>query len=238
VQPSEASRASDREMNSVNVDSILFEFQLFFCNFQVCWCVDRFYARACFARGGWRPKAEELCINADDLLSLVSFILVKSQAANLVSEAAFIEDFISRPMKMHMPGYFLATLQAAIELVLKIDNSKFITREQQQQMDEQAEKDKAEEIRAKEKEAAAAKEREMAAAAAALTPSTAPTPPDSRRPSYLQPAPGTDSPPLSNSGTPIPSRRGSDAPPYVAMPVAARRGPLGQLLIPAASASL
>ena len=66
-----------------------------------------------FQSQGFRPSPEDLCINADDLLSIVSWILIKSQLANVISEAAFIDDFISKQMKLHMPGYFLATLQAA-----------------------------------------------------------------------------------------------------------------------------
>ena len=96
---------------------------------EVCWCVDRFYSRDIFIAKNFRPKQEELCINADDLLSIVSFILIKSQLTNVISEAAFIDDFISRSMKLHMPGYFLATLQASIELITKLDKQKFLSRE-------------------------------------------------------------------------------------------------------------
>jgi hypothetical protein len=100
---------------------------------EVCWCVDRFYSRECFTKTNFRPRPEELCINADDLLSIVSFILIKSQLANAISEAAFIDDFISRPMKIHLPGYFLSTLQASIELITKLDKQKFLTREMVEQ---------------------------------------------------------------------------------------------------------
>ena len=96
---------------------------------EICYCVDMFYSQPLFARRGYRPSPEDLCINADDLLSIVSFVLIKSKSANLFSEAAFIDDFISRPMKLHMPGYFLATLQASLELIHKIDRSKFLPRE-------------------------------------------------------------------------------------------------------------
>lgn len=76
----------------------------------------------------WRRtiKKRELSIGADDLLVLMSFVLVKSQISNVISELAFTEDFMSESTKLSMPGYFLATMQAAVELIAGLDPKTYL----------------------------------------------------------------------------------------------------------------
>ncbi len=65
---------------------------------------------------------------ADDLLSIFSYILIKSRLPHVISEACFIQDFVSDSLKHAMPGYFLATLQAAIELIQSLDKDEIMAK--------------------------------------------------------------------------------------------------------------
>ena len=80
---------------------------------QICLCVDDYYKRT----GVPRPPASQLSINADDLLSILSYILIKARLPYLVSEVAFIEDFVTDGLRISQLGYFLAVFQASIELI-------------------------------------------------------------------------------------------------------------------------
>ena len=86
---------------------------------QICDCVDNYYKRTQQPR----PAASQLSINADDLLSILSFILIKSRLPSLVSEVAFIEDFVSESLRISQLGYFLAVFQASIELISNLRGS-------------------------------------------------------------------------------------------------------------------
>jgi hypothetical protein len=165
-----------------------------------------------------------LCINADDLLSLVSFILVKSRVSYLFSEAAFIDDFISKSMKVQMPGYFLATLQAAIELISKIDKSKFVSRELQEQEQRDKDADKA----AKAAAAAAAATNNKRGAASGKSSTEIPA----SGSSTPRNAPQSNGVVVAQGSSSAPRETTSHQPQQSHPPLSARRGAAGQTVTP------
>jgi Vacuolar sorting protein 9 (VPS9) domain len=85
----------------------------------ICTSVDTFYEMHNIVPD---DNPDKLCINADDLLSIFAFVLIKANVAHTVSEANFIDDFCTDSLKLAKPGYFLATLQAAVQLIQNIDS--------------------------------------------------------------------------------------------------------------------
>jgi len=67
---------------------------------------------------------------ADDLLSIFAYILIKSGLSFVISESAFMNDFVSESSKLARPGFFLATLQAAIDLISGLDRVKLLSQAQ------------------------------------------------------------------------------------------------------------
>lgn len=80
----------------------------------LCQCVDEYYTDR-----GLEPPG--LCINADDLLSIFAFVLLRSRLPHVISEAEFMRDWVGDRSNLAMSGYFLAVLQAAIELISHLD---------------------------------------------------------------------------------------------------------------------
>ncbi|MCQ2815890.1 MAG: VPS9 domain-containing protein [archaeon] len=60
-----------------------------------------------------------LHINADELMSLYIYMLIKSQMGDIIIHTKFIEDFTSKTTKKTMIGYYTTTLEAAIEYIQK-----------------------------------------------------------------------------------------------------------------------
>lgn len=54
---------------------------------------------------------------ADDLLSIFAYILISSGLPCAISETAFMDDFLTEASRVTRMGYFLATLQATVELI-------------------------------------------------------------------------------------------------------------------------
>eukprot|EP00743_Colponemidia_sp_Colp-15_P006219 GILK01006690.1.p1 GENE.GILK01006690.1~~GILK01006690.1.p1 ORF type:complete len:452 (+),score=39.66 GILK01006690.1:69-1424(+) len=76
----------------------------------ICQCVDMYW-RDCNIR------SKDLCINADDLLSIFAFVVVHSNLVDIFAHCRIIEEFTTDSIRRSMPGYYLATLQAAVELI-------------------------------------------------------------------------------------------------------------------------
>ncbi|XP_065828103.1 VPS9 domain-containing protein 1-like isoform X2 [Oscarella lobularis] len=66
----------------------------------------------------WESKGKPCeCIGADDLLPVLTYIVVKSRLPQLVSEYAAIEEFVHENYLMGEEGYCLATLNTALAYV-------------------------------------------------------------------------------------------------------------------------
>lgn len=91
----------------------------------ICACVDR--ARATDASSGnasagpSNSSPSPVVIGADDLLLLFTYLLLRGQLPSLLSELAFLSDFIPDHQRCSMYGYYVATTQAAAELLLSGD---------------------------------------------------------------------------------------------------------------------
>ncbi len=62
-----------------------------------------------------------MCSGADVLLILFAYIIVKARVPSLWAELQVMDDFISEKHRCMVTGYYLATTQAAVELVLTND---------------------------------------------------------------------------------------------------------------------
>ena len=75
---------------------------------QICLCVDDYYRSL---------SSPSLSISADDLLSILSYIIIKARLPYMWSEVSFIQDFVSEGERMSQLGYFLAVFQASVEMI-------------------------------------------------------------------------------------------------------------------------
>lgn len=78
---------------------------------RLCECVDL----------RWKDcpvPADRLVINADQILSIFTYIVVKARVRNLMAQVAMIVEFVKPDVQQGPIGYYLATLEAAIEHVL------------------------------------------------------------------------------------------------------------------------
>lgn len=78
---------------------------------RLCECVDL----------RWKDcpvPADRLVINADQILSIFTYIVVKARVRNLMAQVAMIVEFVKQDVQQGPYGYYLATLEAAIEHVL------------------------------------------------------------------------------------------------------------------------
>ena len=75
---------------------------------QICLCVDDYYRAL---------SSPSLSISADDLLSILSYIIIKARLPYMWSEVSFIQDFVSEGERMSQLGYFLAVFQASVEMI-------------------------------------------------------------------------------------------------------------------------
>lgn len=71
-------------------------------------CIDEFYENR---------RAEPIQITPDDLLSLFAYILTQANLHCLWAEVDLIEDFVVDNLRNDMPGYYLATLSAAMKFI-------------------------------------------------------------------------------------------------------------------------
>ena len=58
-----------------------------------------------------------LHINADELMSIFIYLIIKSQMSDILIHIKFIEEFTSNATKKTMIGYYTTTLEAAIEYI-------------------------------------------------------------------------------------------------------------------------
>ncbi|XP_055001182.1 VPS9 domain-containing protein 1 isoform X2 [Sorex araneus] len=66
---------------------------------------------------GWRPTLRLACSGADDLLPILSFVVLRSGLPQLVSECAALEEFIHEGCLIGEEGYCLTSLQSALSYV-------------------------------------------------------------------------------------------------------------------------
>ena len=78
---------------------------------RLCECVDLHWKDS-------NVPADRLVINADQILSIFTYIVVKARVRNLMAQVAMIVEFVKRDVQQGPFGYYLATLEAAIEHVL------------------------------------------------------------------------------------------------------------------------
>ena len=62
-----------------------------------------------------------LNIDADELMSIFIYIIIKAQMPNLLIHMKIIKDFTTSITKTTMMGYYFATLEASILFILDFD---------------------------------------------------------------------------------------------------------------------
>eukprot|EP01084_Bolivina_argentea_P298197 513838_1 len=72
-------------------------------------CIDKYYENR---------RKDPVQITPDDLLSLFAYILVQANLHCLWAEVELIDDFVVDNLRMDMPGYYIATLRAAMQLIV------------------------------------------------------------------------------------------------------------------------
>merc|ERR1712228_987784 len=72
-------------------------------------CIDKFYENR---------RKDPIQITPDDLLSLFAYILTRANLHCLWAEVDLIDDFVVDNLRMDMPGYYIATLRAAMQLIV------------------------------------------------------------------------------------------------------------------------
>ncbi|KAI5760288.1 VPS9D1 [Gulo gulo luscus] len=82
----------------------------------ICACADD-YCRAQEAAPEARPLLGATAIGADDLLPILSFVVLRSGLPQLVSECAALEEFIHEGYLIGEEGYCLTSLQSALNYV-------------------------------------------------------------------------------------------------------------------------
>ncbi|XP_054856148.1 VPS9 domain-containing protein 1 [Eublepharis macularius] len=78
----------------------------------ICECAEEYWG----GRDG-RPQPASAAIGADDLLPILSFVVLKSNLPQLVSECAALEEFIHEGYLIGEEGYCLTSLQSALSYV-------------------------------------------------------------------------------------------------------------------------
>ena len=63
-------------------------------------------------------RIDPIQITPDDLLSLFAYILTQANLHCLWAEVDLIDDFVVDNLRMDMPGYYIATLRAAMQLIV------------------------------------------------------------------------------------------------------------------------
>jgi len=64
----------------------------------------------------------QLVLEADDLMSIFIYILIKSQQIDTIIHLNLIKDFTTKVSKSTMAGYYYCTLEAALMYILSVDN--------------------------------------------------------------------------------------------------------------------
>nr|XP_044997729.1 VPS9 domain-containing protein 1 isoform X2 [Jaculus jaculus] len=82
----------------------------------ICICAED-YCRAHEARPEAGPQPPVAAIGADDLLPILSFVVLRSGLPQLVSECAALEEFIHEGYLIGEEGYCLTSLQSALSYV-------------------------------------------------------------------------------------------------------------------------
>ncbi|XP_026932270.1 VPS9 domain-containing protein 1 isoform X10 [Acinonyx jubatus] len=82
----------------------------------ICACAEG-YCRAQEAASEARPQLGAAAIGADDLLPILSFVVLRSGLPQLVSECAALEEFIHEGYLIGEEGYCLTSLQSALSYV-------------------------------------------------------------------------------------------------------------------------
>ncbi|XP_072587399.1 VPS9 domain-containing protein 1 isoform X4 [Vulpes vulpes] len=82
----------------------------------ICACAEDYY-RAQEATPEARPQLGAAAIGADDLLPILSFVVLRSGLPQLVSECAALEEFIHEGYLIGEEGYCLTSLQSALSYV-------------------------------------------------------------------------------------------------------------------------
>ena len=79
---------------------------------KICECIDEYW------KGTPQLPAEELVINADQILTIFVYITLKARVRNLMGHIFLIMEFVRTDVQQSSYGYYLATLEAAIEHIL------------------------------------------------------------------------------------------------------------------------
>ena len=61
-----------------------------------------------------------LSIDADELMNIIIYVLIKANMPNLLIHAKFVKEFTTSNSKSTMIGYYFTTLEAAIIYILSV----------------------------------------------------------------------------------------------------------------------
>lgn len=66
------------------------------------------------------------CSGADDLLPIISYVIIKANPPSMRSQTAFMSEFINEMLAMGEEGYAMATLETALEFLdnFEVDRTK------------------------------------------------------------------------------------------------------------------
>jgi hypothetical protein len=82
-------------------------------------------------------KRPETSVGGDELLPLMTYVVIKARLPHLFSECAFMEMLISDKQAIEQEGYVLATMQTALSLILAMSDEIFVQDQAAQQNSEQ-----------------------------------------------------------------------------------------------------
>ena len=85
---------------------------------RICECVDEYWKSA------ENISPDMLVINADQILSIFVFIVIKAKIRNLMGHINLIIEFVRTNVQQGTYGYYLATLEASIEHILLFTEKK------------------------------------------------------------------------------------------------------------------
>ena len=63
-------------------------------------------------------KKKTIMITPDDLILIFSYIVIKSNVYTLYSQIQLTDDFVVSNLRMEMPGYYMATINAALQTIV------------------------------------------------------------------------------------------------------------------------
>ena len=81
---------------------------------RICECIDDYWKFSDINR-------DKLIINADQILSIFIYVVMKAKITNMNSHVRLINEFVGPEVQRGNPGYYIATIEACLEHILLLD---------------------------------------------------------------------------------------------------------------------